>query len=159
MSKPIEALRNKSGNIFWPATASDAVIHPKTKKTLTEHITRYNLTEYTDVMNLQGGIEKLTGTEPGQLGIIPKVGDIIIIATKYFGQTGKIREIKEYIYNQSIWGGDTPHLNISNWEEMQLEAMEKTNIPSSGSSLLITSGGVYTALQSKQDAIEIIDLT
>lgn len=100
MSKSIEALRNKSGNIFWPATASDAVIHPKTKKTLTEHITRYDLTEYDTVTSLETGIQKLIGDKSnGGLGITPKEGDRILVGNWDKGDPKtRLPGATEYIY-------------------------------------------------------------
>lgn len=100
MSKPIEALRNKSGNIFWPATASDAVIHPKTKKTLTEHITRYDLTEYDTVTSLETGIQKLIGDKSnGGLEVIPKEGDRILVGNWDKGDPAtRLPGATEYIY-------------------------------------------------------------
>lgn len=100
MSKPIEALRNKSGNIFWPATASDAVIHPKTKKTLTDHITRYDLTEYDTVTSLETGIQKLIGDKSnGGLEVIPKEGDRILVGNWDNGDPAtRLPGATEYIY-------------------------------------------------------------
>jgi len=117
MSKSIEALKNKSGNIFWPATASDAVIHPKTKKTLTEHITRYNLTSFSSVTSLETGIQKLTGSGENEFNIIPNVGDRIIIG-KRSAAGNNITGVLEYVLksNIEVAGEGAFYNSVSNWE-------------------------------------------
>ncbi len=59
MSKEIHALKDRSGQIFWPATATDAIIHPKTRSSLTDHIEKYNLTGDNTIDSLEDGIAKL----------------------------------------------------------------------------------------------------
>lgn len=70
MSKEIHALKDRTGQIFWPATATDAVIHPNTRLSLTDHIERYNLTSDDLILTLQDGIDKLVELEIDQhLGV------------------------------------------------------------------------------------------
>lgn len=154
MSKSIEALRNESGNIFWPATASDAVIHPKTKKTLTEHITRYNLTDFSGVTSLETGIQKLTGSGENEFNIIPNVGDRIIIGKRGVAGNNNITRVLEYVLksNTVIAGEGAFYNSVSNWE-----------LCPSASSIVqadwATSDPTDPSYIQNKPTIEIIDLT
>jgi len=87
MSKEIHALKDRTGQIFWPATATDAVIHPNTRLSLTDHIERYNLTSDDLILTLQDGIDKLVELEIDQhLGVqlIIKTEDGLIEEWTYY---------------------------------------------------------------------------
>lgn len=74
MSKEIHALKDRTGQIFWPATATDAIIHPQTRLSLTDHIERYNLSDDETILTLEDGINKLV-----DLGIDQHLGVQMVI--------------------------------------------------------------------------------
>lgn len=74
MSKEIHALKDRTGQIFWPATATDAIIHPQTRLSLTDHIERYNLSDDETILTLEDGINKLIN-----LGIDQHLGVQMVI--------------------------------------------------------------------------------
>lgn len=87
MSKEIHALKDRTGQIFWPATATDAIIHPNTRLSLTDHIERYNLSSDDLILTLQDGIDKLVELEIDQhLGVqlIIKTEDGLIEEWTYY---------------------------------------------------------------------------
>lgn len=108
----------KDGNTIWPATASDAIVHPQTRASLSSMMNVYNVTSLYALRSLEMGISKLN-TE-------------LTAAQKKIGVRLEFTNASGIFEAWEFYGGGYSFDNINGWRQADsgiIQEIEKTVFP------------------------------